>query len=121
MGTYDRQFGNYAKVRAKGMIGWDLGNFDGMVSANYIGSVDLLNPAAVGASPPLEVPAYTYVDLTLGYKFEKTNTKVQLGVQNLGDKQPPILYQNNVTNANTDVQTYDTQGRRFWLSVSQKF
>ena len=92
-----------------------------MVSANYIGSVDLLNPAAVGASPPLEVPAYTYVDLTLGYKFEKTNTKVQLGVQNLGDKQPPILYQNNVTNANTDVQTYDTQGRRFWLSVSQKF
>ncbi len=121
VGTYDRQFGNYAKVRAKGMIGWDLGNFDGMVSANYIGSVDLLNPAAVGASPPLEVPAYTYVDLTLGYKFEKTNTKVQFGVQNLGDKQPPILYQNNVTNANTDVQTYDTQGRRFWLSVSQKF
>jgi len=40
---------------------------------------------------------------------------------NLTDKLPPILYQNNVINANTDVSTYDTIGRRFFLSVSQKF
>jgi outer membrane receptor protein involved in Fe transport len=46
---------------------------------------------------------------------------VQLGVNNLTDKQPPILYQNNVTNANTDVATYDTIGRYFFLSLTQKF
>ncbi|MDB6104800.1 MAG: TonB-dependent receptor, partial [Gammaproteobacteria bacterium] len=42
-------------------------------------------------------------------------------VTNIGDKQPPIMYSNNVLNSNTDVQTYDTLGRRFFLSVQQKF
>jgi outer membrane receptor protein involved in Fe transport len=46
---------------------------------------------------------------------------VLLSVQNLFDKQPPIFYQNNVTNANTDVSTYDTIGRRWMLSFTQKF
>jgi len=42
---------------------------------------------------------------------------VQFGVINLGDKQPPLMYSNNVINANTDVQTYDTLGRRFFLGA----
>ena len=31
-----------------------------------------------------------------------------VGIRNLADKQPPIYYLNNVVNANTDVETYDT-------------
>jgi outer membrane receptor protein involved in Fe transport len=46
---------------------------------------------------------------------------VQIGAINIGDKQPPLLYQNNVINANTDVSTYDTIGRRWWVGVTQKF
>ena len=42
-------------------------------------------------------------------------------MNNLGNNQPPILYQNNVTNANTDVETYDTIGRFFFGSITQKF
>jgi hypothetical protein len=42
-------------------------------------------------------------------------------MQNMFDKLPPIFYQNNVTNANTDVQTYDTLGRRWLVSVQQTF
>ncbi len=53
----------------------------------------------------------TYFDLTVGYELP-TKTRIQAGMINLADKQPPIFYQNNVLNANTDVSTYDTLGRQ---------
>jgi outer membrane receptor protein involved in Fe transport len=46
---------------------------------------------------------------------------VQFGVDNLFDKQPPLLYLNNVLNANTDVSTYDTIGRYYHASFNIKF
>jgi outer membrane receptor protein involved in Fe transport len=63
----------------------------------------------------------TTFDLSGGYTFEKTKTRVQVGVVNLPDKQPPLLYQNNVINANTDVSTYDSLGRRWYVNFNQKF
>jgi len=69
---------------------------------------------------PLSVPHRTYFNLTLGYELP-TKTKIQIGALNLTDKQPPIMYQNNVINANTDVSTYDTLGRRWFVGVNQKF
>jgi iron complex outermembrane recepter protein len=126
VGTYNRQFGNYAKYRGLASVGWGLKNFDGLLSARYIHKLKLLNPSVSGVDgngdpyPDLAIPSFTYVDLTLGYTFP-TKTKVQLGVRNLTDKQAPILYQNNVTNANTDVQTYDTIGRQWFFGFNQKF
>jgi outer membrane receptor protein involved in Fe transport len=128
-GTYDRQFGNYAKTRALGSIGWSLKEVDALLSIRYIGGIVLKNPAVIGtdftvtpnvAIPDLKVPAYTYLDFTVGYNLP-AKARVMAGVRNLTDKQPPILYQNNVTNGNTDVQTYDTIGRQWWLSLSKKF
>jgi outer membrane receptor protein involved in Fe transport len=72
-------------------------------------------------NPDLSVPSIMYLNLTGGYTVKQTNTRVLVGMQNIADKQPPILFQNNVTNANTDVSTYDTIGRRFFLSFLQKF
>jgi outer membrane receptor protein involved in Fe transport len=125
-GTYDRQFGNYARWRGMATVGWSWHDADALVTARYIGSLVLKNPSVVGVDangnpyPDLQIPAYTYLDLTVGYNF-KTKTRVQAGIRNLTDKQPPILFQNNVTNANTDVQTYDTIGRQWFVGVSQKF
>ena len=45
----------------------------------------------------------------------------ELGVDNVFDKQPPLLYLNNVLNANTDVCTYDLLGRYYHASVTVKF
>jgi outer membrane receptor protein involved in Fe transport len=76
---------------------------------------------ATGAPyPPLYIGSTMYWNGSVGYNFP-TKTKILLSVQNIFDKQPPILYQNNVTNANTDVNTYDTLGRRWLISLSQKF
>ena len=124
-GTYNNQFGNYARYRALGSIGWAYEGFDGLLTARYIHKLVLKNPSALGVDengnpyPDLQIPSFTYLDMTLGYAFP-TKTKIQIGVRNLTDKQPPILYQNNVTNANTDVNTYDTLGRQWWVGFSQK-
>ncbi len=121
-GTYDRQFGNFAKWRGMASVGWAYNDIDALLSARYVSSATLLHAdGALGdAGPDLPIASFTYVDLTVGYTFP-TKTRVQLGGINLTDKAPPILYQNNVLNANTDVSTYDSLGRRFFLSVSQKF
>jgi outer membrane receptor protein involved in Fe transport len=120
-GTFDRQFGNYAEWRGLLGLGWAMGGFDGLLTVRYVHSLDIIDPdGAPGVQPPLHIPSVTYYDLTLGYTFP-TDTKVQVGAINLGDKDPPIFYQNNVLNANTDVSTYDTLGRRWYVGVTQKF
>lgn len=120
-GTFDRQFGNYAKWRGLLGIGWAMGGLDGLVTVRYIHSLQVNGPdGGLVDEPPLEIGSMTYVDATVGYTFP-TNTKVQVGGVNLGDKVPPLLFQNNVTNANTDVSTYDLLGRRWYVGVSQKF
>jgi outer membrane receptor protein involved in Fe transport len=120
-GTFDRQFGNYAKWRANIGIGWSARDFTALWSTRYIHSLRLTDPDGFpGVQPDLEIPAVSYSSFTFGYTLP-TATKLQFGVDNMFDKEPPIFYQNNVTNSNTDVATYDTIGRRWYVSVSQKF
>jgi outer membrane receptor protein involved in Fe transport len=121
-GYYDRQYGNIAKWRVQGNVGWAWNDFQAQVVTRWIDSVKLSDPDGFpGIQPDLEIASQIYWDLTAGYTLEKTNTKFQLGINNMFDNQPPILFQNNVTNANTDVETYDTIGRFFFGSVTQRF
>jgi outer membrane receptor protein involved in Fe transport len=69
----------------------------------------------------LKYGATIYNDVSLGYNIEALNTRVDFGVNNLFDKQPPILYANNVLNANTDPSDFDLIGRYFWGRVTVKF
>src|SRR5262249_11720417 len=120
-GTYNRQFGNYARYRGLVGVGWSFMKFDGLLTARYIGKLEVPDPdGIIPNAPALKIPAFTYLDLTLGYTFP-TNTRVQAGGINLTDKAPPIFYQNNVVNANTDVSTYDLIGRRWFVGLTQKF
>jgi iron complex outermembrane receptor protein len=121
-GTYDRQYGNYAKWRGQAGIGWALDPFTALLSARYIHSLELLDPdGAPGIQPALEIPSHTYVDLSVGYRFNDEKTRVQLSVDNLTDETPPMMYQNNVLNSNTDVSTYDLIGTYYRVSLSHKF
>jgi iron complex outermembrane recepter protein len=126
-GTYNNQFGNYARVRGMGTIGWAKGDLNALLTARYIHHLVVHNPAtqsgAVLGLPEadLKIPSIMYFDLTLGYNIKGTKTKLQFGIQNLADKLPPIFYQNNTINADTNVETYDTLGRRYFLTFNQKF
>jgi outer membrane receptor protein involved in Fe transport len=138
-GHFDQTFGNFSRVRALASIDWTLGSFSANWTTRYIGGVTLgyanagLGPSGVGPgpgsdpynslvnSPVQHYPSVTYSNFSAGYNIEPINTFVQVGVDNLFDRQPPILYQNNVLNANTDVNTYNTIGRFYRASVTVKF
>ena len=47
---------------------------------------------------------------------------LRLGVNNLFDKEPPIIASNyGGTNGNTYVETYDPVGRRIFMSATLQF
>lgn len=126
VGTYSKQFGNYARYRGLASASWAGFGAEALISAQYIHHLNVTDPSVLGLTaagapyPPLYIGSVMYWNGSVGYNFV-TKTKVLLSIQNAFDKQPPIFYQNNVTNANTDVSTYDTLGRRWLVSFTQKF
>lgn len=138
--TYAGQFvspangglGNYSRWRGLGSLDWKLGNWDAQWTARYIhgfyvGGFDQLDICASAGSAPGSAEcrfrrgANTYHNLQLGYSYKPWNMKLRLGVDNVFDKQPPIVYQNNSLNGNTDERTFDTVGRYYWFSGTFTF
>ncbi len=121
LSTFDRQFGNYAKYRGLLGVGWKYFDLDALLTARYIHKLEITDPdGLIFNAPSIQIPSVTYFDLTIGYELP-TKTHIQVGMLNLTDKAPPLFYQNNVLNANTDVSTYDTLGRQYFVGVVQKF
>jgi outer membrane receptor protein involved in Fe transport len=133
-GHFDKTYGNFARWRALANVDWNLGPWTASYQARYIGHITIgytnkdLGPSASadGLYAPAGASVYhygaqVYHDVSVGYNIEPLNTTVQLGVDNLSDKQPPLFFQQNVINANTDVNTYDTVGRYYFAKVTVKF
>jgi iron complex outermembrane recepter protein len=122
-GTFNKQFGNDTHWRGLASIAWDYKGFDALASEQWIGKLVLPNgdPSPPPMSSAIFIPNIYYTNLSAGYTFGPTKTKLQIGVLNALNRQPPIFYQNNVINANTDVSTYDTIGRRWFVGIEQKF
>jgi iron complex outermembrane recepter protein len=70
-----------------------------------------------------EIPSFFYTDAQLRYTHDQRYS-VYLGVDNLFDKEPPIIpvgYPGNVFGYNTDPRTYDTLGRMMYIGMSAQF
>lgn len=124
-GTYDSQFGNYAKWRSTGALWWNWQSMEAGWTLRYIDGVDIASSLGQGSGRPaatevLSVGGVSYNDFAFGYNLEKSKTKLLVGVENAFDKQPPLFYQ-YALNANTNVETYDTIGRFVYLRISQSF
>lgn len=124
--------GNYSRWRGLGVLGWSLGNWDAQWTSRYVHGFQVgsnvpgtIVPCAdAGTSAPtceLNYGATTYHNLEGSWGYKPWGLKVRLGVDNVFDKQPPILFQNNTLNGNVDERTFDTIGRYFWTSVSFDF
>jgi len=136
----------FPRWRAQGFVNWQLGNWDASWRMRYIGrfqmgsaspSQDVFpdgqcyyqgkpNPAGgvyhctiTGAE--FKYGATVYNDVSFGYNIEPLNTRIDFGVNNVFDKQPPVLYANNSLNADTDPSDFDLMGRYFWARVTVKF
>ncbi len=120
-GTFDRQYGNYAKWRGTAAVGWGFEPFTALISARYIDGIELLDPdGAPGIQPPLQIDSKTYLDLSVGFKMME-DLNLQFSADNVTNEEPPLMYQNNVLNSNTDVSTYDLVGPYYRVSLNYKF
>ncbi|QNP41793.1 TonB-dependent receptor domain-containing protein [Lysobacter solisilvae (ex Woo and Kim 2020)] len=129
LGSANGGLGNYSRWRGIGVLGWDMGNWDAQWTTRYIHGFRIGNedvptvPCADRTGGPiceLDFGAQTYHNLEVGYKLP-WNMRVRVGVDNLFDKQPPIMYQNNTADGNTDPQTFDTVGRYYWANFTVNF
>jgi iron complex outermembrane recepter protein len=79
-------------------------------------------------APDSRIGGYSYFDMSLALPVAATGLNVRVGVNNIGDKKPPIVANGNYSdcpntscNDNTWVGTYDTLGRYLYAHVSMKF
>ncbi|MEP7042398.1 MAG: TonB-dependent receptor [Dokdonella sp.] len=118
-GTYNSQFGSFPRWRGLGNVSWQMGDFSASWTVRFIGrEKNTTFPGYPGGFLP--VGAVTYNNVQFGYDIEPINTRIDVGVDNVGDKQPPLFYQ-SVANANIDVNTYDPIGRFYFGRVTVKF
>ncbi len=124
--------GNYSKWRALGNVSWSKGIWDASWTLRYIDGFTVGSTALDGTCANLglqqgspgcqfSIPSYTYHNVQAGVKFLDGKIKLRVGVDNLTDKVPPTLYQNNSLNGNTDERTFDTVGRYYWMNVGVSF
>ena len=136
-GHFNSSYGMFGRVRARAFANWNKGDWSASWRIRYIGAFDLGNAdinqgsSADGACNLVNRPQFcgvevpygstTYHSFSVTYAMPKINSTIELGVDNAFDKQPPIVYNNNVLNANTDVNTFDTIGRYFFGRYTVKF
>lgn len=121
----------FPRWRAQGYVDWRMGNWGASWRMRYIGRFqdggaantlqDTFPVQGAAAGTVLKYGATVYNDVSVGYNIEPLNTHVDFGVNNLFDKQPPMLWGNNTLNANTDPSSFDLMGRYFWGRVTVKF
>lgn len=120
------------KVRASWSSPW---NVDVSLTWRYIESVDL---DTTSANPELNglvrlsdatLGSRSYIDLTASYTFSDVGffsaLTGRLGINNVTDKDPPLIGQSSCPapfcNGNTYSQVYDTLGRQIFLGVTADF
>jgi outer membrane receptor protein involved in Fe transport len=119
----------FPRWRGQGFVNWNLNNWSASWRMRYVGGFRMGSPVpGVESSPVPSYPNYVfnfgstiYNDVQVGYNIEPLHTRVDFGVNNLFDKQPPFLYANNTLNANTDPSDFDLQGRYFYGRVTVTF
>ena len=126
-GTYNSSYGMYARTRGRLFVNWNKGDLGLSYRARYVSGFDIDNVdgGCSAASPEFcysrRFDDYLVHSFSAAYSLPWFNSKIEVGLDNAFDKQPQLLFQNNVLNANTDVQTYDTVGRYLWARYTMNF
>ena len=84
--------------------------FDGV---DYDGTTDTIAEENMGKSQ-------SYFDLTADFRFMSSHN-ITVGVNNVFDKEPPMVGGTLTTNANTIAGFYDTLGRYLFAQATFRF
>ncbi|PTM44644.1 TonB-dependent receptor-like protein [Sphingomonas aerolata] len=117
-GKFGQTCGNpYAKWRLSTRATYSTGPMTVSVLYRHLSAVKDDDSATTYAVE--RIKAYDYFDLTAAFRI-KDGFTWSVGVNNVFDKQPPILGDNQ-QQANTYPSTYDPYGRAFFVSTNVKF
>ena len=89
------------------------GDFSGRFQWRNLAGVSLYPGAG---NPVKSASAANYLDLTFDYTWGDRYT-VFLGIDNIGDEEPPVLGFSLAGDANVDISLYDVLGRRYFGGV----
>ncbi|OXE36658.1 MAG: TonB-dependent receptor [Phenylobacterium zucineum] len=103
---------NYSRWKTMTNIRWAVKDFDVGLRWRFISRVTDFFANGQAA------PNYSYYDVDGSWKINDM-FEVRAGVNNVGDKQPPI-YTSQIE-ANTDPSTYDVLGRRYFIGLKARF
>ena len=114
----------YPHIRATLALDYRLGSFDIFAAEQFIGPMNLNAPIPNNIHVNPDVASVWFTNLTLDYAtpFERADAHVFLTVNNLFDKQFPII-PGNIPGLNipTAISVYDTVGRAYTLGARVKF
>ncbi|MEO8746479.1 MAG: TonB-dependent receptor [Rhodanobacter sp.] len=120
----------FPRIRATGNVLWQMGNWRASWKLDFIGGYRMGSPSPSQDTFPVggklkdiyyDYGATTYHDVTVGYDLEPLHTRLDLGVDNVFDHQPPLLYANNVVRNNTARGSFDAIGRYYWARITVTF
>ncbi len=110
----------FPRIRGQAAFDWSLGNWSAQWRMQYLGRFRI--SGSTGNQEGVDrYGATIYNNATLGYNFDAIKTSVNVGVNNVFDKQPPVLFMNRVAELNVDTNDFDVLGRFYWASVKVSF
>lgn len=114
-GKGDRSRSTYPHWKGQTSLRWSDGPANLMWRGRYIGeSTDVVNPVK-----DAKTDAVFYQDLEAGYRFDRYDTTLTVGINNLFDVMPPASYAN--APINFDMYTYDVRGRSAYVRLGFQF
>lgn len=110
----------FPRIRGQVALNWELGSWTAQWRMQYLGRFRIAGTTSdqVGVD---RYGATIYNNFTVGYSFDPIKTSIDFGVNNVFDKQPPLLFMNRVPELNVDTNDFDVLGRFYWASVKVSF
>ena len=105
------------ELKGNASVTWTLGDFGTTLYVDYVGDYVPANQAVQD-----RIPSYVKANLS-GFYNLPWNAKIQLGVNNIADKEPPLFYTGGTTQQSPfyDQTYHDLLGRNYFVEYSQQF
>jgi outer membrane receptor protein involved in Fe transport len=113
-------------LKATLSVGYDIGDWGHFAQVRYVGSgvYDATYGPEDLSSEDNDIGAVTYLDLSTRYNLTGLgfgDVQVFAGIDNVLDKDPPVIPLNFISNSATNGTHYDVIGRKFYVGARMKF
>lgn len=106
----------YAEDKMAYSVGYMWNDLSVTYMGEYISALDA-DISFIGGTQPID--AQLYHDIVASYSFSETDTRIQFGLTNFTDEEPPYI--DYGFNGSTDPSTYRLEGRSYYLRITQAF